>query len=335
MVLNEFTTILGLRLSTTSVFILCSIILSSYVIWREAKKEGFDEESVFDMIVILLLGSLVIGRMVWGLENLSRLSKVMIHVVYFWKPGVDFIGAASGGLSLLYILTKGRKWSLYRILDIFSMGISLAFPIALSSMVFVRGRYDVLVAVGFLLILHAILVTLRDQGFVFGGIFGLSLILGSLITYVFFGNSRSLIFFALLFTLGCGVLIKRLRVKKMSVAGISKSFLKSIQDLLKKKDKELAREELVLEKGDSYNVPGRDTMNNEDVDEAKEDEQHENTDILKKSIEEMRLQIRKALSMIKIGTYGVCEVCHKPIDAARLKAFPQATTCVECEDRKG
>ncbi len=335
MILNEYTTVLGLRLSTISLFLLFSIVLSSYVIWREAKKEGFDEESVFDMIVILLLGSLLIGRMVWALENMARLTKVIVHVVSFWKPGVDFIGAASGGLSLLYIMTKGRKWSLYRILDIFSMGVSLAFPLALSAMVFVRGRYDILVAVGLLLILHAILMTLRGQGFVFGGVFGVSLILGSSIMYVFFGNPKSLIFFVLLFTLGCGVLIKRLRIKKMSVAGISKDFLKSIQDLLKKKDRELAQEELVLEKGDSYNVADRDTMNNEDVDEAKEDEQHENTDILKKSIEEMRLQIRKALSMIKIGTYGICEVCHKPIDSARLKAFPQATTCVECEDKKG
>lgn len=47
-------------------------------------------------------------------------------------------------------------------------------------------------------------------------------------------------------------------------------------------------------------------------------------------IQSARLQIRKALAKVRIGTYGMCESCKKPIDLARLKAFPQATTCFEC-----
>jgi DnaK suppressor protein len=35
-----------------------------------------------------------------------------------------------------------------------------------------------------------------------------------------------------------------------------------------------------------------------------------------------------ALARIKSGTYGVCEVCGKEIEEARLTADPAATTCV-------
>jgi len=40
--------------------------------------------------------------------------------------------------------------------------------------------------------------------------------------------------------------------------------------------------------------------------------------------------IRKALSRIETGEFGVCTLCHKPIAKARLTAVPWATTCVAC-----
>lgn len=36
-----------------------------------------------------------------------------------------------------------------------------------------------------------------------------------------------------------------------------------------------------------------------------------------------------ALSRIEKNAYGVCEVCGKPIETARLEADPAATTCIE------
>ena len=50
-------------------------------------------------------------------------------------------------------------------------------------------------------------------------------------------------------------------------------------------------------------------------------------------IQVARLEIRKALAKVRIGTYGICELCKKPIDLARLKALPQATSCFECANK--
>lgn len=37
-----------------------------------------------------------------------------------------------------------------------------------------------------------------------------------------------------------------------------------------------------------------------------------------------------ALARVEAGTYGVCEVCGRPIPVARLEARPVARTCVGC-----
>ncbi|MEO7130544.1 MAG: TraR/DksA C4-type zinc finger protein [Dermatophilaceae bacterium] len=39
-------------------------------------------------------------------------------------------------------------------------------------------------------------------------------------------------------------------------------------------------------------------------------------------------EIDAAIERVAAGTYGVCEVCHRSIDAARLGARPTARTCV-------
>jgi RNA polymerase-binding transcription factor DksA len=40
-------------------------------------------------------------------------------------------------------------------------------------------------------------------------------------------------------------------------------------------------------------------------------------------------EVKNALLRLEKGTYGICEVCRKEIDAKRLEANPAATTCIE------
>lgn len=47
---------------------------------------------------------------------------------------------------------------------------------------------------------------------------------------------------------------------------------------------------------------------------------------------DMLLQTERALTRIKMGTYGVCEICSKPIGKYRLQAFPRATLCKACKE---
>jgi len=44
-------------------------------------------------------------------------------------------------------------------------------------------------------------------------------------------------------------------------------------------------------------------------------------------------RLAEALERVREGTYGTCEECGEPIAAARLKAVPEVTTCIRCQDR--
>jgi DnaK suppressor protein len=44
-------------------------------------------------------------------------------------------------------------------------------------------------------------------------------------------------------------------------------------------------------------------------------------------------QVRGALNRLDEGTYGNCENCGEPILPARLRAMPQATLCIDCQEK--
>ncbi|MFD8849628.1 TraR/DksA C4-type zinc finger protein [Streptomyces sp. NPDC059604] len=50
--------------------------------------------------------------------------------------------------------------------------------------------------------------------------------------------------------------------------------------------------------------------------------------------QEMLEQTERALARLDAGTYGLCEVCGKPIGKARMQAFPRATLCVEDKQKQ-
>lgn len=61
---------------------------------------------------------------------------------------------------------------------------------------------------------------------------------------------------------------------------------------------------------------------------------HENTLTVENILRDILNQIELALKRIENGTYGICEICKKPIGEERLKAIPYATMCVRCKSIK-
>jgi DnaK suppressor protein len=44
-------------------------------------------------------------------------------------------------------------------------------------------------------------------------------------------------------------------------------------------------------------------------------------------------KLAEALERLRGGDYGMCEECGEAIAPARLRAMPEVTTCVRCQDR--
>lgn len=63
----------------------------------------------------------------------------------------------------------------------------------------------------------------------------------------------------------------------------------------------------------------------------------EGSEVLNKLTDRERrelVEIDGALKRIELGTYGLCTHCGEKIAAARLKALPQARTCLTCGSRE-
>ncbi len=66
----------------------------------------------------------------------------------------------------------------------------------------------------------------------------------------------------------------------------------------------------------------------EDVDEQLD---HFDAQVKANFVGKQIVQLRKALTMIKVGKYGICEKCGKMIDTDRLAIRPETTVCIDCE----
>lgn len=106
--------------------------------------------------------------------------------------------------------------------------------------------------------------------------------------------------------------------------------IEPIANLLQGEAKKLEVKKKELVKSDPFSDQNR-LDDNASIDiEAAEQIGHETTTALKSQVDRRLIQIRQALSRIKIGKYGICEKCGQMIDTDRLMVMPEATLCVKC-----
>ncbi|HUV72090.1 MAG TPA: TraR/DksA C4-type zinc finger protein [Clostridia bacterium] len=107
-----------------------------------------------------------------------------------------------------------------------------------------------------------------------------------------------------------------------------------IKQFLHLEEKKLSKRKKGLEEEDPFRDPKRILDNASSDADASEQFGHANVEGLKKEVDRKLVQIRKALTRIKLGKYGTCEKCGKMIDTDRLTVFPEATLCVKCEKKR-
>lgn len=114
---------------------------------------------------------------------------------------------------------------------------------------------------------------------------------------------------------------------------IPANLLNPIGAFLKSKLKNLERRKKDIEKDDPF-VEGRaENLASPDT-SASEQFAHSRSEALRNEMDRKIIQMRKALSRVKIGKYGICEDCGTMIDTDRLVIYPEATLCTTCERKK-
>jgi len=109
--------------------------------------------------------------------------------------------------------------------------------------------------------------------------------------------------------------------------------VKPVADFLKEQAKRLEVRKKRISQDDPFVKIDRGTDKASPDKEVIDRVRHESLTALKAQIDRRLVQIRKALSRIKVGKYGICEKCSAMIDTDRLMVFPEATMCVTCEKK--
>jgi len=99
-------------------------------------------------------------------------------------------------------------------------------------------------------------------------------------------------------------------------------FLQARLNMFKKRKEEISKE-------DPFKDPSRITDNAATDTEADEQFGHARTSAISQELGKRIIQVRKALTRVKIGKYGICEECGQMIDTDRLIIYPEATLCAK------
>lgn len=120
----------------------------------------------------------------------------------------------------------------------------------------------------------------------------------------------------------------------MAKVKFPQNLLKPIKSFLHFEEKKLSQRKKDLDEQDPFNNEKRVTDNASIDTDASEQFGHATVEGLKKEIDRKLIQIRKALTWIKLGKYGSCEKCGEMIDTERLMIFPETTVCIKCEKKR-
>jgi len=118
--------------------------------------------------------------------------------------------------------------------------------------------------------------------------------------------------------------------EKKNKFAFPRSVLQPLISYLKGEEKRLKKTKTALKKADPFIVGGRDEDNSVDADVA-ENVEHDRAFAMRYQVSRSLVEIRKTLTRIKLGKYGLCAGCGKMIDTDRLAVKPTAEYCMDCE----
>ena len=121
------------------------------------------------------------------------------------------------------------------------------------------------------------------------------------------------------------------RLKESQIATLKDKLLKEKEEIGRHFEINDAEEQAAL----TDSTGELSSYDNHPADMATETFERERDNAVNDAFGERLEEIEQALGRMKDGTYGICEVCGKPIPYERLEAIPSAPTCVDDAPKPG
>jgi len=329
------------------IFLLVAISTSSYFFWREGIKRKFEEEALFDFILVTLVGGIVGGRLFYLFFKQSLTWSNFLQLFKIWQGGgMLWYGSLVGGFIAGSLFAHSNFWNVRKIWD-------TAVPaLLLGQSIGSLPTYPLESAI-FLILFVAVFSTWKVE--TAAGLRGFAyLILTSIIRFIseffrfektyFLGVNLNQVFSVVFLILGVvgwwGIYrrserdwredLEELRMK-LKLPQIP---LEKFKKQLHYEEQKLLRQQRKLKEQDPLFEPGRTESNPELVGEAEEEIGHRRFAAVGEAVKRRLAQVQRALLWMKKGKYGLCEECGQPIDPARLKVDPSVTLCRRCQEKR-
>jgi len=121
--------------------------------------------------------------------------------------------------------------------------------------------------------------------------------------------------------------------KKRELIGFPRNLLLPIGHFLELEIKRLTKRKMGIDKNDPFADESR-VMENSLEEDVDEQIGHFSAEVKSSFVNRQIIQLRKALTRIKLGKYGQCESCGKMINTERLAIKPETTICIKCEKER-
>lgn len=120
----------------------------------------------------------------------------------------------------------------------------------------------------------------------------------------------------------------------MKIVKFPLSLLKPLKRYLEERKKETEKKLVDLEAEDPFSDTDRLNDNAASDTDVKEQVGHQRVEAIKLELSRNLVRIKKALTKIGVGKYGLCEKCGKMIDTDRLSVVPTAELCIVCAKKE-
>ena len=107
------------------ILISLSVILAVYMVYRQAKKQGIDTDSMLDYALLTVPVAIVCARIYYVIFEWENYTSNPISALYIWQGGIAIYGAIIGGVIATLIFSKWKKIPFWTLADLVAPGLVL------------------------------------------------------------------------------------------------------------------------------------------------------------------------------------------------------------------
>jgi len=117
--------ILGFQIRWYGIFIATGLLLATLLILQRAKKLGFEEDTIIDLVIICMPSAIIGARMYYVLFNWSYYQGDIMKMINIRGGGLAIHGGVIAGVLAGWIYTRIKKHDFTKLIDITAPGLIL------------------------------------------------------------------------------------------------------------------------------------------------------------------------------------------------------------------